>query len=138
VRLVYLDESNEDNKFYVYRAVIVDVANWSSAFAALRNIRQTMKAEGGIYVRQELHAWKFACGKGKTSTRAIYKDERARIFRWILESVASTGLFRVISSVHTNEFFAFERTMNRINRTALAHGHDLGLVCDEGQESQFT
>lgn len=135
---VYLDESKDDNKFYVYSAVIVDAANWNSAFSALRNIRQTMKAQGGIYLRQELHAWKFASGKGIISDRAIYKDERAKIFRWVLESAASTGLFRVISAVNTNEFYAFERFMNRINRTAQAQGHDLILICDEGQEIQFT
>jgi uncharacterized protein DUF3800 len=135
---VYLDESKEDNRFYVYSALIVDAANWADAFSALKNIRQIMKAHGGIYVRQELHAWKFASGKGQISTRPIYRKERAQIFKWFLQSVAETGMFRIISSVNTDELYAFERIINRINRTALAQGHALILICDEGQEVQFT
>jgi hypothetical protein len=65
----YLDESKEDNKFIVYTAVIVDAANWTSAFAALKNLRQTMKVQGGIYIRKELHAWKFASGKDEPLLR---------------------------------------------------------------------
>jgi len=134
----YLDESKEENKFFVYTALIVDAANWSKAFLALKQMRQTMKSQGDIYIRKELHAWKFASGKGQIATRRIDKAERAKIFEWVLRVAVDTGLFRIISAVNTNEMYAFERLMNRLNRTALAQGHELILICDQGQEAQFT
>ena len=61
------------------------------------------------------------------------------MFRKMLKFVADHGrFFKVISSVNTDEFFAFDRIINRINRTAEAYGQYTILICDEGQEVQFT
>lgn len=136
--LVYLDESKEDNKFYVYSALIVDSENWNSAFAALKYARKLLRERRGIYMRQELHAWKFAAGKGQIANRPIYKTERADIFRRMLKFISGLGYFKIISSVNTNEFYAFDRIINRINRTAEAHSKKVILICDEGQEVVFT
>ena len=43
-----------------------------------------------------------------------------------------------MSSINTNEFYAFDRIMNRINRTAAEAGHQVILICDKGQEAEFT
>ena len=127
---VYLDESKEDNKVFVYSALIVDSDRWNEAFAATKAVRQKLQRERGIYMKQELHAWKFAAGKGEISSHPIRKPERADIFRDLLTFVASSGYFKVISSVNTDEFRAFDRIINRINRTAEAHNERVILICD--------
>jgi Protein of unknown function (DUF3800) len=135
---VYLDESKDSNSFYVYSALIVDAAQWNDAFNALKGARQRLRQRRGVYMKQELHAWKFAAGKGQIGDRPILKPERAEIFRRVLSFTAETKLFRVMSSVNTNEFYAFDRIMNRINRTAEEEDHQAILICDEGQEAEFT
>ena len=137
--LVYFDESKHENKLFVYSALIVDSGSWNDAFAAVKQLRQELRQGHGIYMRQELHAWKFAAGKGQIANRPVLKPERADIFRKMLNFVANFGcFFKVISSVNTDEFFAFDRIINRIHRTAETYGQYAILICDEGQEVQFT
>jgi uncharacterized protein DUF3800 len=135
---VYLDESKEDNKFYVYSALIVNSEKWNEAFKALKDARARLRDRRGIFIKQELHAWKFTAGKGQIAKRKIDKVERAEIFRRVLSFAAEAGFFRIISSVNTNEFYAFDRIMNRINRTAAAEKQHVILICDKGQEVEFT
>jgi hypothetical protein len=134
----YIDESKDSNSLFVYSALIVDSDQWSDAFKALKSARTRLRQRRGVYMKQELHAWKFAAGKGKIANRPILKPERAEIFRRVLTYLVETKLFRVISSVNTNEFYAFDRLINRINRTAEEEGHKVILVCDQGQEAEFT
>lgn len=135
---VYFDESKENNSFCVYSALIVDTAHWNDAFGAVKELRRQLKRDYGIYIGKELHAWKFAAGKGRISDRVINKRDRAIIFRNILRFIATSGYFRIISSVNTNEFYAFDRIMNRINRAAEADEKHALMIFDEGQEAQFT
>jgi hypothetical protein len=135
---VYLDESKESNKFYVYSGLIVDAAIWTDAFKALKDARARLRQRRGVYMKQELHAWKFAAGKGQIADRPIRKPERAEIFRRVLSFLAELRYFRVVSSVNANEFYAFDRIMNRINRTAEEEGQNFLLICDKGQEIEFT
>ena len=134
---VYFDESKHENKLFVYSALIVDSGDWNAAFAAVKQMRQELRRDHGIYMRQELHAWKFAAGKGQIADKPILKPERADIFRKMLIFIATYGCFKIISSVNVDEFFAFDRIINRINRTAEAYGQYAILICDEGQEVQF-
>jgi hypothetical protein len=60
---VYLDESKESNKFYVYSGLIVDAAIWTDAFKALKDARARLRQRRGVYMKQELHAWKFAAAR---------------------------------------------------------------------------
>lgn len=136
--IAYLDESKDNNKFYIYSALVVREDKWARAFAALKNLRKQLRRKHGIYLAKELHAWKFAAGKGAISDRVLTKAERAEIFRECLEFLAECKLFSLMSSVHANELYAFERLMNRINRTAQTKGHNVMLICDEGQEATFT
>lgn len=136
--IAYLDESKDNNKFFIYTALVVREDRWAKAFSAIRTFRKHLRQQYGIYLAQELHAWKFAAGKGQISSRVLSKVERAAIFRECLEFLATSKLFGVMSSVNTNELYAFERLMNRINRTAQAKAHNVMLFCDAGQEVTFT
>ena len=134
----YLDESKDNNNFCVYSALIVESDAWNQTFQATKDFREGLKKKHGIYVRQELHAWKFVAGKGQIADKRINKDARAKIFEETMNFIAGAGLFKIISSVNTDEFYAFDRLMNRINRTAEANKTNVLLISDAGQEPQFT
>lgn len=134
----YIDESKDDNKFYIYTALVTNGERWSATFDKVKAFRKQLKQEHGIFLAQELHAWKFAAGKGQIANRPIYKDERAEIFRKVLEFVATSRCFAIVSSCNTNEFYAFERLMNRINRTASRFDQSVLLFFDDGAEVEIT
>lgn len=136
--IAYLDESKDDNRYYIYSVLVVRAERWSAAFDAVKGFRRKLRADHGIYIDKELHAWKFAAGKGKISDRVLSKEKRAAIFRECLTFTASCKHFSIMSSVHANELYAFERLMNRLNRTAEQKGQHVMLFCDEGQEASFT
>lgn len=134
----YLDESKEDNKFFVYSALVLNGDNWNDAFAAVKTLRKHLRDAHGIYIKQELHASKFAAGKGRVSSRVLDLEERAVAFKKVMRFITNCRFFAIISSVNTNEFMAFDRLINRLNRTAERKGHHVLLFCDEGQEVAFT
>ncbi len=136
----YVDESKEDNRFFIYSVLLVDAERWNEAFEAVKGFRAKLRTDHGIFINKELHAWKFAAGKGRIADRPISKIARADIFKEVLAFIASCGFFRLISGINTKELYAFERVINRINRTAEAHQsrQKVLLFCDEGQETVFT
>ncbi|MCA3282396.1 MAG: DUF3800 domain-containing protein [Roseomonas sp.] len=134
----YVDESKENNSFFVYSALIIESDAWNDTFAAVKTLRQQLRQSHGIFINKELHAWKFAAGKGQISDRVLDKQRRAVIFAEVLKFIAESGKFKLISSVNTSEFYAFDRLMNRLNRTAQAKKTNVLLFCDEGQETVFT
>lgn len=134
----YLDESKESNSFFVYSALVLDGDKWNEAFSAVKQFRAHLRDEHGVYISKELHAWKFAAGKGRIAPRVIDKAERATIFLKVMRFIANCGYFRIMSSVNKKEFYAFDRLLNRLNRTAEAKSHSVLLFCDEGQEVSFT
>jgi len=136
--IAYLDESKDENKFYIYSALVVKAERWDDAFKAVKAFRKKLRIDHGIYINKELHAWKFAAGKGRISDRVLSKARRAAIFRECLGFLAGCNQFAIMSSVNTNELYAFERLMNRLNRTAEQKGQHILLICDEGQEASFT
>ena len=134
----YFDESKEENRFVVYSALVVDADRWNETFEAVKKLRRDLRSKHGIYIDKELHAWKFAAGKGKISDRVLSKAARAIIFQEVLTFIATSGYFKLISSVNTNEPHAFERIINRLNRTAQAQKQQVLVFSDEGQEIVFT
>jgi hypothetical protein len=134
----YLDESKENNSTFVYSALVMRGEKWPAAFRAVKDFRAELKSKYGIYAGEELHAWKFASGKGQISTHPLSKQERAAIYSEVLEFIANCGYFRLFSSINTNELYAFERLINRMNRTAERFNEHILLFSDEGQEVEFT
>lgn len=114
----YIDESKDNGNFYIYTALVTNGERWASTFDRVKAFRRHLKDQYGIHVSQELHAWKFAAGKGKIADHPILKPERAVIYREVMKFIADCKSFVVVSSCNTNEQYAFERLMNRINRTA--------------------
>jgi hypothetical protein len=134
----YIDESKDDNGFFIYTALVTNGERWASTFAKVKDFRQKLKQDHGLYISKEMHAWKFAAGKGRIANHPILKPERAEIFRKVMRFIAESKCFVVVSSCNTNEQFAFERLMNRMNRTAASRDQTVLPFFDEGEEAEIT
>ena len=134
----YIDESKDNNGFFIYSAIVTNGDRWIATFEKVKEFRQQLRAEHGVYIAHELHAWKFAAGKGRVADRPILKPERAEIFRKVMKFIAESQSFVVVSSCNTNEQYAFERLVNRINRTAEARNQNYLLFFDQGAEVEIT
>ena len=133
----YIDESKEPGKFCAYTALITTGDRWAATFNKVKEFRKQLRDDHGLYLAYELHAWKFVPGRGRPAARAIYKDERAEIFRKVLTFIAECQSFVVVSSVSTCAEFALERLVNRINKTAKAKNQQALLFFDEGEEAEI-
>lgn len=134
----YIDESKEPGKFCNYTALITTGDLWADTFTKVKAFRQGLRDDHGIYLAYELHAWKFVPGRGRPSNRPILKPERAEIFNKVMNFVASSQRFVVVSSCSTNQTFALERLLNRINTTASKKKQKALLFFDEGDEVDIT
>lgn len=140
MHFVYIDESYDD-KVLVFSAVVVAEEDWADVFAALRDYRRGLKRDFGIYIHKELHARHFVSGRGRIADRIVFKGTRCRIFMDTLDFYASLPI-RVFNTAFPpyDKVRAFERLLNRINRTMKpdAMNSRALLICDEGNEGEFT
>jgi hypothetical protein len=134
----YIDESKDNNGFFIYSAVVTNGERWAATFERVKEFRRTLRAQHGIYMSHELHAWKFAAGKGQIANHPIKKPERAEIFRKVMKFISESKCFTVVSSCNANEQYAFERLLNRINRTAEYKDQNYILFFDQGAEAEIT
>lgn len=134
----YVDESKDNGGFFIYTALVTNGEVWGDTFQMVKAFRRQLKDRHGIHISQELHGWKFAAGKGQTADHPIRKPERAAIYREVLDFIVSSKRFAVVSSCNTNEQYAFERLMNRINKTAAVKDQNALLFFDQGAEAEIT
>lgn len=134
----YIDDSKEPGKFYVYTALVITGDRWADTFKKVKAFRESLRRDHGIFIAYELHAWKFVLGRGRPAKRAIYKDERAAIFKKTLRFVAECNCFTVVSSCSTTQQYALERLVTRIHNTAKDRGERALLFFDEGDEIDTT
>lgn len=139
MHLVYLDDSR-DEELCVFSGLIVPAAEWRACFEYLREFRRGLKASDGIFVRKELHAWKFVSGRGRISDRVVTKYRRAEIFKEALRLAAGLPGVRIINGVTTadDDQRIFEWIANRVHRTMEAWESHAILICDEGKEATYT
>lgn len=139
MHLFYIDDSHERN-FFAFCALGIPDNKWKLVFNAVRDFRTRLRQTYGIYLWKELHAWKFISGRGQPSDRRINIPQRCDIYREILSFIASQAANDVLlfGATSKNEEWAFERLLNRINRTMQAKNSYAVLYCDEGNEPGFT
>ncbi len=124
VRLFYVDESYDDNKFCL-SAIGIRHGDWHECFSRLRQHRALLKQDFGIFLRKEIHAHEFVSGRGRISDQLIGKYQRSRIFDQLLSSVAqlpNVMLINVCLDVKGRsdpQLDAWDRLTNRIERTML-------------------
>lgn len=139
MHLIYIDDS-ADEKLSVYSALALPADQWRTAFADMKQYRQELRRAYGIYVYKELHAWKFVSGRGDIADRVVTKHQRVLIFNDTLDLMTRLPGARLFNAVFpkSDQMRAFERLINRINRTLQAWGSHGVLICDEGNEGAYT
>lgn len=144
MHFIYLDESKQTQggTVYLYSALAIHESVWREVFDKVKGYRRHLRAQYGVYISKELHAWKFVAGKGEISDRVLTKQVRAQIFRETLEFMAELeyelNKVALFNSINANEFYAFERLINRVNRTLENWDSNAVLFFDEGQEAAIT
>jgi hypothetical protein len=139
MHLFYIDDSG-DEELFVFSALALPVDQWRRAFEQILDWRRSLRKTYGIYIHEELHAWKFLSGRGRPSDRIVTKGERAAIFRdgiLLIAGLPGAKLFNVVFPRKDDER-AFERLLNRINRTLQAWRSYGMLICDVGKENVYT
>jgi hypothetical protein len=136
MHLVYIDDSYEP-PLYTFSALAVPAENWREVSGAIIAWRRSIKDSDGIFIRKELHATDFTSGRGAISSRIVTKWRRSEIFKQglMLLSLLDVQLFN--SCLSNNQDWAFERLLNRINRTMEEWDSHAMLICDEGNEAEF-
>lgn len=142
MHFIYIDDST-DRPINVFSALCVPCNRWNDAFAMMRQWRKHLKVTHGISLGYELHAQEFISGRGSGETlRHLTRHKRAQLFHtsmkvtnW-LNGVGVT-VFNVCTS-NDDQFQAFERLTNRINRTMQKRDSYAHFICDQGKENQYT
>ncbi len=139
MHLIYIDDSG-DEQLCVFSAFALPADQWHGAFQHVREFRRELRRAYGIYVYKELHAWKFVSGRGQIADRVVTKGQRAAIFRNALEVMTKLPGARLFNAVfpRRDDERAFERLLNRINRTLKTWRSHAILICDEGKEAAYT
>ena len=142
VYLIYIDESRDPEKGVgVFSALAIPVAEWREALEQVKALRRKLKETDGIYMTKEFHSSDFVAGRGRIAPDVVTKYRRCEIFRAVLETVTQLPGARLFNIVYYNlklEDRAFERMLNRINRTMEVWESHAILVCDEGKEPEYT
>ena len=139
MHLIYIDDSR-DEKLCVFSALAVPAAKWKENFRRIKEFRRELKRTDGIYVSKEFHAWELVSGRGKISDKIVTKYRRCQIFFQTLNLVSELDGARLFNAVFPQKMQdrAFERMVNRINRT-LQEWNSYGILfCDEGREGAIT
>lgn len=141
MHIVYIDESKDAaSRTYIFSAIIINTNAWTTVYESLLKFRRELKNSDGIYVRKELHAWKFTSGRGQLcpAPRFVSKARRCQIFREFMELAAELPGTILINSVCNDVQWALERLLNRINRTMQELNSTAVLVFDEGDHVAIT
>lgn len=144
MHFVYIDESIHERKHYVYSALIVDTECWREITSKIQFLRRRMRKAEGIFIAKELHASEFVAGKGIVSSKIILKEKRAEIFKKVMHSIVwlakgkKPEQITLMNAINTNEEYAFERLINRINKTMETFKSKAILIFDAGHEGAFT
>ena len=98
-------------------------------------MRRQMQASDNIYIRPEIHATDWVGGRGRIAPHFIAKGTRARLFNYILSSVAMLPGAQLFNAANRRgqEERLFEWLLNRINVNMRKAGSRAILISDEGK-----
>ena len=141
MHIAYVDDSRDSN-ICVCTALVVPDTSWRPVFDAIKTYRSDLKRSEGFFTRKEWHATEFVSGRGRIADRIIPKGRRAQVFGDTLRLLAGTGvthsacLFNAVFP-RKDEVRAYERMLNRINRTMRAWDSRGLLIWDMGKEQEY-
>lgn len=141
MHFIYIDDSTE-RPLHVFSGICVPCDRWNDSFERLKRWREHLRDVHGIPLNYELHARKFLSGRNTGGAiRHLGRHKRAQIFytgfkvtNWLNEH--GVTVFNVANN-DDDQFRAFERLLNRINRTMKARNSYCHLICDEGKNDQY-
>lgn len=142
MHFIYIDDSTE-RPLNIFSAICVPCDRWNDAFSRLKKWREHLRDVHEIPMGYELHARKFLSGRNTGGAiRNIPRHQRAQIFytgfkvtNWLNE--LGVTVFNV-ANTDDDQFRAFEKLLNRINRTMKARNSYCHLICDEGKNEHYT
>lgn len=142
MHFIYIDDSTE-RPLHVFSGICVPCERWNETFDRLKQWRRHLKDVHNIPMGYELHARKFLSGRNTGgAVRHLGRHKRAQIYytgfkvtNW-LNQVGVT-VFNVANN-DDDQFKAFERLLNRINRTMQERDSRCHLICDEGKNEHYT
>jgi len=139
MHLIYIEDS-ADEHLAVFTALAIPVEQWRTCFGMVRDFRRNLKQAHGIYIYKELHAWKFVSGRGQIAPSIISKGQRAAIFREGLQLMTTLPGAQMLNACFPKGQMdrAFERLLNRIERSLVAWDSHGMLLCDQGKEGDYT
>lgn len=99
LRLFYIDDSGaEDTGIVAYSWIEVAAGDWRTALALWLDWREDLARSAGIPKRYELHATKFANGRGRPSVEEAWnlsKANRVAVMTQALTRIATMGCLQV-------------------------------------------
>ncbi len=113
-------------KKFCLSAIAIRHDDWRGCFSLVQEHRKLLNTDHGIYIRKEIHARDLVAGRGRISPTVIEKHMRSRIFFGLLNLIARmpVQLFNIclpIKGTRDPEMLAWDRLMNRIERTMLEY-----------------
>ena len=139
MHLVYIDDSR-DESICAFSALVIPADQWRTSFEIVRTFRRDIRNSDGIFVYKELHATEFVAGRGRVAPNVVFKGRRCEIFKETLKMMSclpDAHLFNAVFSKN-QDAIAFERLLNRINRTMKAWNSKAIIFCDEGKDKEYT
>lgn len=139
---VYLDESY-DNDLFVYSGLCIRDGEWNAVFAEVRDFRRVLRSNHGIYMKKELHASKFAKGRGRASSRTLGKWERRKVFHMTMDSIEQLSTYRNVTILNTvcrprDKSQTLGYLLNKVQRMVVEEKGWAVLLFDEGNEVAIT
>ncbi|MEM6383443.1 MAG: DUF3800 domain-containing protein [Pseudomonadota bacterium] len=140
---LYIDDST-DRPTNVFSALLVPHDKWNEAFAYIKLWRGHLRDTHRIPLYAELHATEFLSGRGSRGVLGhLSRRIRSQIFHKhfeVVEHMKTKFGVRMINVCNDDDdqFRAFERMLNRVNRTMQSWNSYAYLICDEGKELQYT
>lgn len=138
--VVYLDESMQQN-MVVIAALVIPASQWNQALDHQVATRRLLKRKYGIFVSKEIHASEFVSGRGRYSKKGESREDRAEIFRCLLErsaQIPGCRLFSVVCQNKKQHDWGFERLLNRLQRYCDPEAAKFVLAPDIGFEWLYT
>lgn len=141
MHLIYIDDST-DRPTNVFSALAIPHRQWNTAFEYIKKWRIHLRDVHGIPLGFEIHSTAFLSGRGSDGTLShLSRHTRSQIFHKHFEVVEfmhrwGVRIFNVCNN-DDDQYRAFERLLNRINRTMVAWDSFAHLICDEGKERQY-
>lgn len=141
MHFIYIDDST-DRPLNVFSAMCVPCDRWNETFERIKKWRQHLKEVHNIPLNFELHAQSFISGRNSAGEfQHLSRHNRAQILHTSMKVTnwlngSGVTLFNVCNR-DDDQFRAFERLLNRINRTMQARNSFAHLICDGGKENQY-